>query len=74
MRPFESMVRSFGWLYFLPSNLSVEDGELAVGLGARDAPLRRLAGEQPALGVEQQAVGAGVLAVDATTCRRGRAG
>src|SRR5262249_33617746 len=41
-----------------------EDGDLAVGLGAGDAAEVRLAGEQPALLVEEQAVGARALAVN----------
>src|SRR5262249_45572763 len=41
-----------------------QDGELAVGLGARDAAQLGLAGEQTALVVKEQTVGAGPLAVD----------
>ena len=64
MRPFESTVRSFGVVVPLAVVVVGQDGDLAVAVGARDAALRRLAGDQPALGVEEQAVGAGVLAVD----------
>src|SRR5262249_44198520 len=41
-----------------------EDGELAAAVDAGDAPLLRLAAHEPALAVEQQAVGARPLAVD----------
>ena len=34
MRPFESMVRSLGWLYFLPPNVVGQHGKLAVAVDA----------------------------------------
>src|SRR5207244_2665112 len=53
----------------LPAPLAVElvgeDGDLAVLVGARDAPLARLTREQSALLIEEKTVGAGVLAPDA---------
>ena len=65
MRPLESMVRSFGWLYFLPSKLSVR----TVSLPSRSMRVtRRERGSQATrlpLAIEEQAVGAGVFAVDA---------
>src|SRR5207247_409206 len=42
-----------------------EDGDGAVELGSGDAPQHRLAGQEAALGIEKEAIRAGVLAVDA---------